>query len=297
MANFTWEIKRELLSMKNSPCCAQAELSALLAAGGNVFAEEGVVQFISENERIAERFMRLANEVCGVRPEVVLAELDKKRERDKLTLACTGGEAERLLRAAAHPFDRERPCCRAAAARGAFLGGGSCTVPKGEGKTGYHLEFVLKEEALADRLSELLSGLEVLGKQVKRGDKTVVYLKSRDLISDFLFVTGAEGALRKLEQLSAARDVSNNLNRVSNCDAGNADRSAIASAAQVHAFEELKERGVLSVLPEALQETARVRIQHPTLSLAELAAKLNISKSCLNHRMRKLMQIHSEKSS
>ena len=42
--------------------------------------------------------------------------------------------------------------------------------------------------------------------------------------------------------------------------------------------------------PEKLQQTARLRLEHPELSLAQLAELCDppVSKSCMNHRMRKL---------
>ena len=48
----------------------------------------------------------------------------------------------------------------------------------------------------------------------------------------------------------------------------------------------------LTGLDAALRETARLRIENPELSLAQLAALFDppISKSCLNHRIRKIME-------
>ena len=106
---------------------------------------------------------------------------------------------------------------------------------------------------------------------------------------------GAENALRKLNAVSAAREQSNNENRIQNCMAGNADKAAIASARQSLALRRLREDGVLQTLPAALRETAEARLEYPPLSLAELAALLGVSKGGLNHRMRKLMQIYGEK--
>ena len=44
--------------------------------------------------------------------------------------------------------------------------------------------------------------------------------------------------------------------------------------------------------PEKLQQTARLRLRYPELSLAQLADKCDppVSKSCMNHRMRKLTE-------
>ena len=47
----------------------------------------------------------------------------------------------------------------------------------------------------------------------------------------------------------------------------------------------------LTGLDAALRETARLRIENPELSLAQLAALAEVSKSCLNHRLRKLVEL------
>ncbi len=299
MVNFTWEVKRELLTLPKARCCSVAEISALLTVSGGDTTEDRV-EFISEHERIAELFMRLVERAFGVRMEVKEAVLDPKQRRDKLTLACTGESATRILldtgiQTGDMSLFEARPCCAVSYLRGVFLGSGSCTIPQNNGSTtGYHLEFVFPNEELAESFCALLDSLSLFGKQVKRGEKRVVYLKSREAIADFFSVVGAKTALKRLENVSAAREERNNENRVENCYSGNADRTAIASATQFKAFGEMRENGVLQTLPTPLIQTAQARLNFPYLSLLELATKLGISKSCLNHRIRKLMQIYTQ---
>lgn len=297
MANFTWEIKRDLLqAFPHEKEHLIAELSAFLSTAGGVSAH-GEVTFVSENERIAEYFLHLT-EAFGVRMELGRAAYDPKRKRDKLMFFCGGEDAAALLKIVFPQTDVMRFANTQETAlsylRAAFLGGGSCTLPRGGAKTGYHLEFVFGEEKVAESFSELLTSLELLSKLVVRGEKYVVYCKSREIISDFLSIVGAQGALRKLEEVFIQREESNNSNRVSNCYAGNADKSAIASAAQIVALSHMKEDGILGMLPKALQETAECRMQNPADSLNELAEKLGVSKSCFNHRLRKLMSLHDK---
>ena len=51
--------------------------------------------------------------------------------------------------------------------------------------------------------------------------------------------------------------------------------------------------GVLETLPQKLQETARLRRENPEATLSELAEMPDppVSKSAVNHRMRKLMEL------
>ena len=50
---------------------------------------------------------------------------------------------------------------------------------------------------------------------------------------------------------------------------------------------------LLEQLPDKLQETAALRLEYPELSLSERAAEFDppVSKSCLNHRLRKLLEL------
>ena len=296
MANFTSEVKRELYAPPQNSCCKEAALSALLATSGSY--KEGRIEFVSENERLSALFLALAESVFQVRFEVKEAVFDPKRERDRLTFSLEGEAAARvaeetgLLDGTAFPRAMERECCALSALKAAFLGGGSCTVPQGGTRTGYHLEFVFPRAKDAEAFTELLLQFDLLGKTTKRGERIVVYLKSGDMLSDFCSAVGAQGALKKLNELAAERQERNNFNRVSNCYARNTDRTAIASVTQLRAFKELYEKGVFESLPEQLKEAAKCRVEHPTESLTELAARLNVSKSCLNHRFRKLMELY-----
>ena len=300
MTNFTWEIKRELIQYSpESERGSAAAVSALLSTCGYVTLQ-GEVGFVSENERVAEYFLALI-EAFGVQMGVREAIVDPKRMRDKLTFFCAGADAKKLLDAsvpslgAALYWDEDDSAL--SYLRAAFAGGGSCTLPSDDATTGYHLEFSFAGRETAERFCDLLQKFELFGKILRRGEKFVVYCKSRDAISDFLSVVGAEGALKRFEQVSAAREESNYFNRKGNCDAGNADKTAIASAKQIRALKQLSESGVLQTLPEALRETANARAEYPTLCLQELADRLGITKSCLNHRLRKLIQIYEERES
>ncbi len=298
--NFTQEIKHELLAgVPEKRCCRSALLAAALQTSGDwnvgrVGIPDGF-SFTSENEDTAEYFLNLVESLFGVRMTLIEAVRDPKHGRDKLTFSYSGpGAGEFVEEIVEHlPSETLEDCCAVSCLKGAFLGSGSCSVPRGAAK-GYHLEFIFREERDAAAFSELLDRLQLIGNVVPRGDTYIVYSKSREIISDALSTMEALGALNTFERISADREERNNENRVSNCVAGNADKAAKASVAQTMAFRELEREGVLAALPDELASAAEARLSNPTLSLAELAALLGIGKSCLNHRMRKLMQLYAE---
>ena len=69
-----------------------------------------------------------------------------------------------------------------------------------------------------------------------------------------------------------------------------------AAQDQIAAIRRLEETGQLDQLPEKLRQTAKLRVQHPEATLSELAGMLDppLTKSALNHRMRKLMELSKQ---
>ena len=62
---------------------------------------------------------------------------------------------------------------------------------------------------------------------------------------------------------------------------------------QLEAIRVLDEAEVLENLPDKLRETAALRMTHPELTLSELALEFQppVTKSCLNHRLRKIQTL------
>ena len=87
------------------------------------------------------------------------------------------------------------------------------------------------------------------------------------------------------------RDEANRNNRAANCMSCNADKTALAAVKQVVAIQKLVDSGALQELSDDLKEAAKLRLQQPTKSLKELAEILGVGKSCLNHRIRKLLEV------
>ncbi len=303
--NFTSDVKREIISRGlEGVACKKAALSAFVRTSGQLSGGmDGAppdFRIVTETENVAEFFTALFGEVFGEELSVAGASVDRMSGRGKLSLECPPALRERALRELgllrrSGGFSEgisartvSGPGCAAAYIKGAFLGGGSCILPGKEGgKTGYHLEFVFPARRAASDFRRLLEENDLLAKVVERKDTAVVYIKSKETISDFLSAIGAESALKKFAEFVEKRDEANRSNRAANCFSGNADKSASAAVRQVMAIRRLAEAAPDSVDGE-LKETAEARLRWPSLSLQELADRLGVSKSCLNHRLRRL---------
>ncbi len=312
--NFTSDVKKEIIlrkvrskKIKDGEKVAKAALSAFIRTSGVLGGDETTPAFfiVSETENVAEFFMSLFYDTFGFELSITRATMDRMSGRDKLLLQCPRDKAKQTLEELGLFQDGkfvegileelvESENCRLAYIRGAFLGGGSCSIPSDNAKTGYHLEFVFTKERVAEDFCYLLEQTSLFAKQVQRKETHVAYIKSKEAISDFLSVIGAENALKKFVSVVEKRDEANQTNRMANCASGNMEKAMTASVKQVMAIENIKNKLGLDELGEDLKTLALLRLAHPTMSLQELADSLKISKSCLNHRMRRLMEIASK---
>jgi len=81
------------------------------------------------------------------------------------------------------------------------------------------------------------------------------------------------------------------VNRRINFETANIDKTIGSAMRQVEAITKLEEEQGLETLPPSLREMARWRRENPELNLSELAAQMNLSKSAVNHRLRRLVEI------
>lgn len=301
--SFTSDIKKEIISKgvdKLLPC-----ISAFVKTSGTVGIKDGKPAFflVSETENVTEFFMTAFTETLDTELYITNATWDRMSGRDKLLLQCPAVKTEEVmqkLRLLKKTGEIREGISRSlvsteeekiAYITGAFLGGGSCMIPSESGKTGYHLEWVFSDRKAARDFCDILDEVELIAKLTERKETSVVYIKNKEQISDFLSAIGVKHALKKFSALVEKRDDSNRSNRARNCISGNADKTAIAAVKQVVALQKLVDRGVLDDISPELKDLALTRLKNPSMTLQELADHLKVSKSCLNHRMRRLMSL------
>ncbi len=178
--------------------------------------------------------------------------------------------------------------------KGLFLGCGSVYVPstaEGEKRDGYHFEFALDSPELAGGVAAVLRSFGISPKLSERGSSTLVYLKDKDEILRMLASLGLAECVLELKAVIDERETANSINRVTICEAANLDKTYAAASSQLMAIGLIEERDGLDSLTPSLAETARARLAHPQASLGELADILGVSRSCLNHRLRRLKEI------
>ena len=310
--SFSSTAKDELIRLPlGKSCCILSELSALTQTSGSL-ALRGLgrvqVTYRVENAALARRIFLLLRTQLNITARLHFVQHARLGGRRSCVLTLGDQDSQTLL-IALHMMERDeegnislkrtaprhpmtRQCCRRAFLRGAFLGCGSMTNPE----KSYHFEWVAEDQSLRQTLAKLLdkSGLPV-HEHVRKG-QNVMYLKGAQQIADMLALMGAGHAVLEMENIRITKQMRAGANRASNCDEHNSEKMLNAADEQIEAIKLISIQRGLFTLPPGLQEIARLRLEHTSLSLNELGQLMDppVGKSGVNHRMRRLMDIAKE---
>lgn len=294
MQSFAGKVKNELCRVPvQRLCCARAEAYGVLLYGNTFSPTE--VRLITESADFAARLPRLFQRAFGLRFDRLPEE-----ERGKLIFGITDrSKLDRIINQLGYDPRQnlvlhvnfgllEDECCRTAFLRGAFLAGGSVTDPEKR----YHLELDTGHAQASREVATLLTEMGFLPHSVRRGGSSVIYFKQSEHIEDLLTTIGAPAAAMDIMTAKVDKEIRNGANRAMNCDMANVNKTIDAALEQKNAIQRLQENGRLERLPEKLRQTALLRLQYPEMSLSQLAEKCDppVTKSCMNHRMRKLLE-------
>lgn len=293
--SFSSEVKEELMKIiPNNSCCRSAEAYGLLECG-HAFSPDSI-SLQTENIRVAQTYRDFLSAACALPASALKMELrpsgvhivSANEKADRLrVLECFGHSAKevthRLNRA---NFDCE--LCPAAYLRGAFLSCGAVTNPS----TDYHMEFSLPYYTLSRDIETLMRELGFQPRLVKRKGDNIVYLKESEQIEDCLTLMGATNASMEMMNVKIVKGIRNTANRITNCESANIDKTVSASIEQVKAIRKIERNQGLESLPDDLRELAKLRAEHPDLSLRELGELLPepLSRSGVNHRLKRIME-------
>ncbi len=296
--SFTVQTKNELCNeFPSSRCCMRAHLAGIAGFSGAVSFEKGkrVFRMRTESEQIAERVVALCCELFDMEPEIIKSGkiyAVEIRENTERVLTELGFMQNGVARYLADPFVVHDECCKASFVSGAFLGGGYVKTPK----NGYHFEIKTHYRDLSRDLADIMTDIGFEPKMVTRKAEFVVYLKQSDAICDILGLFGATDAMFELCNVKIFNEMKNKVTRRANCDIANINKSVAAATEQLAAINKIKSKKGLGALPPVLEEMARLRLDNPDANLKELGDMVNppISKSGVNHRLKKIIKIAEE---
>ena len=156
---------------------------------------------------------------------------------------------------------------------------------------GYHFALLVPDLEYAEEIQNILSENNVSAKISEWGGEYQLYVKQKEEIMKIFNLLKLSECGISFSNILKEREVANIINRVAICEAANLDKTYNASAKQTLAINKIEEEIGLNKLEESLREVAEARLREPDKSMSELAEELNISKSCLNHRIRKILKM------
>jgi len=292
--SFSSETKAELCSAKiDRKCCAVAECYGVLMYCNTFSPSE--IRIITASDAFALRLPKLFRKAFSLSFDVQPSEAASGKrsfiikERAKLAqiMEAFGADIENHLSHHVNFGVLEEDCCRTAFVRGAFLAGGSVTDPEKR----YHMELATPHQSVSREVYSLLLDMGFSPKETKRASNSLLYFKQADAIADFFTTIGASTAAMNVMTAKVEKEMRNTITRQINCDSANADKTVMAAQAQLDAIRYIAREFGLDALPEPLKDAALLRITNPEASLSDLAqlSYPPVSKSCLNHRFKKIM--------
>lgn len=305
--SFNSDVKEELTRVP-AVCshCERALLAALIRIEGTLFISgkgRYRLEIATDAPLVARLAWRLLHEAYGLRTELTTRRsvlhktpnyLIDVPAQDGLTEALhdMGVLREGALRLGVAPELITKQCCAAAYLRGAFLGSGFVSDPRGD----FHFEISVESQEMANDLVEIMQEKGINARSMQRRSSFIVYLKSGEAILQFLAFVGAHQSALVMENARVVKSVRNDVNRQTNAEMANQKKAAAASVDQIYAMRAVLEEYGADRLSPALREIIRLRVNYPDATLKELGDRANppLSKSAVYHRIRRIEQMARE---
>lgn len=300
--SYASEVKKELTTLEVHFGNAKAELMALIRMNGSLGLSNHrfILNVQTENPATARRIYSLLKQFYDVESELLVRRKMKLKKNNLYIVRLNKGsdyvlkdldilDGFQLKETVPLDFLDDDAKVRSYL-RGAFLATGSVNNPE---TSSYHLEIYSLYEDHNQTICEMMNRYGLNARTAKRRSGYITYLKEAEKIADFLSLIGATSSMLKFEDVRIMRDMRNSVNRIVNCENANFNKVADAANRQIESIKYLDKKIGLNNLPVKLQEIAIARMAHPEVSLKELGELISggpISKSGVNHRLRKIME-------
>ncbi|HAM14530.1 MAG TPA: DNA-binding protein WhiA [Eggerthellaceae bacterium] len=305
--SFSTDVKDELARIEPTCShCNRALLAALIRIEGTLFISgQGRyrLEVVTDAPSVARLAWKLLHDSYGLHTELTTRRSVLHKTPNYLinvpaqkalaeSLRDMGVLGEKGLELGVAPDLVGKQCCAAAYLRGAFLGSGFVSNPRGD----FHFEITVESREMADDLVRIMEDKGIRARVMQRRSSFVVYIKSGESILQFLAYVGAHQSALVMENARVVKSVRNDVNRQTNAEMANQMKAATASVDQIYAMRTVLEAYGVERLPPALQEIIRLRVSYPDATLKELGERADppLSKSAVYHRIRRIEQMAAE---
>ena len=301
--SYTVTIKEEISNIKSTKSEMIAELSGFVR--NNATFIDGSLSLTTENTDTLERIKLFIKTLYNVDVDITVIDNLNFSKKDLYSITFEEHQ-EKILKALAY-IDENNEFIKVpptyivggneeirAYLRGVFFSSGSINDPK---TSRYHMELLISNPDEAVFIQKLLNIFELNAKILNREKGYMIYIKEAEKISDYIKILGANKAVMYYENVRVYRDQKNKTNRLNNCEQANMDRIFETANIQLEQIKVIEESGGETLLDDKTKEALDYRKKYPEASLKELAEIItletgkSITKSGLNHRMRKIKEL------
>ena len=269
--SFSYEVQETIMKAQyKTSCCRRALFQGIITSKG--YADDLGNVFINlENKDMTDFTGALIKEFFG--KDITVSSPPSGGRCKRLSFS---GKAQsaflRSLESDRNFYQQKCMGCTSAFLKGIFFACGRVSDPKKQ----FCLEFSLGDRV--DMFEEMLSELGFELKCVNRKTERILYTKNSAVIEDFFATADLNDVAYTFMNIKIANEFMNNANRLRNFDTVNISNN------------------LFNLLPEELQETAKMRLKNPDMSLNQLSIHSvpPISKSGITHRMAKIMKLGKE---
>ena len=287
--SFSYEVKETIMKAQyKTSCCRRALFQGILTSKGYTDDQNNVYLNL-ENKDMIDFAGTLIKEFFG--KEIIVSSPPSGGRCKRLSFS---GKAQsaflRSLESDRNFYQQKCMGCTSAFLKGIFFACGRVSDPKKQ----FCLEFSLGDRI--DIFQEIFIDLGFEFKQVARKSEKILYTKNSNVIEDFFAAAELNDVAYTFMNVKIANEFMNNANRLRNFDTVNISKAVDAANPQYVLIKKLVENNLFNLLPEELQETAKMRLKNPDMSLNQLAIHSipPISKSGITHRMSKIMKLGKE---
>ena len=300
--SYTMTIKEEIASIESTKSELIAELAGFIRNNGNITKNKVVMT--TENKLTAERVYQSIKDIFDYEIDIKTIENLNFSKKDlyQLTILDDGNILKALgIHDENNNYIKTIPNYIVGGneeirgyLRGVFQAVGSINDPK---TSRYHMELLIKEAEEAVFTQKILNIFDLNAKILNREKGYMIYIKEAEKISDFIKILGANKAVMYYEDVRVYRDQKNKTNRLNNMEQANIEKIINTCNSQISDIELIFDKLGQDALDDKTLEAATYRIKYPESSLQELSEIMTIeigkpiTKSGLNHRMRKIKEI------
>ena len=291
--SFSMNVKNEILSLQSEKTEKISLLSSYVRNNAVITTDSILIN--TENIEISKYIYNLFKELYNIAPLITVRRnfnfkkntsymLKISKEKDvilkDLSIINEDGYFINIPRNYIYEDEEDKK----AYLRGVFLSTGSINDPK---TARYHLEFLIDDYEYAVFICDLLDYYHLNSKIIERNNGFMIYIKESEKISDFLKI------------LKAYREQKNLVNRLNNCEQANVEKTINSANSHISDIETIENTIGLDALDEKLRTTSIYRKRYKEVSLSELSKIISletntkVTKSGLNHRIRKIKEIAS----